>query len=207
MRTVLVDEHRGTLVIHRIRAAADQAVAGPGEVSDHRGYVGVARKPGFDGVVVARLDLDQLRRQERVHVCVHELILQTAAEHGGQEHEQHAGGERAAADPAERPEPEGAVAWRARLQACHLRRRLRIERLHHAGPQLRGGHRDQVAADDGAQALQVLEQRPAVRATLEVVPHLGGGGAVELAVKIGLHAQVFSARHWVPLPSLSATAP
>src|ERR1700733_11457384 len=94
VRTVLVDNRRGALMIKIIRATADESIALAVEVGDHRRYIGMTREPRLYRVPVGGRHIDQMVRHQRAHMCAHQVVKNRIGERWRQEKECHAGCER-----------------------------------------------------------------------------------------------------------------
>ena len=149
------------------------------------------REPGFHRMVIARLNVNQVRGQERAYVRSDDIIQQRVTEHRGEHQEQQRRGERARGNAAESAEPERPTAP-GRAPPSRLRRGglgLLIQRARNARPQLWRQPRGELAPDGGAQTLEILEQGTAIATLLQMTLDLNGGQRIQFAVEVGLHAQ------------------
>src|SRR6185369_5837535 len=74
VRAVPIDDDRGALVIYISNASAYERIALCGEVGDGWRNIRVTGKPWLHGVMILRGDIDQVVRQQRVHVTAQQLV-------------------------------------------------------------------------------------------------------------------------------------
>src|SRR5450631_3288403 len=106
VRAVLVDDHRGTLMIKIICTSANESIALLSEIGDHRRHIRMTRKPRLNSVFIGGHHIDQMVGHQGSHVSTYQVVQQWIGEWWCQDKECDTGGDRGTTNTTQSALPE-----------------------------------------------------------------------------------------------------